>query len=183
MRRTLVIRASDDLPRWFRLLERRGLIRTLAPTARVRRSKKGRGAAEAVYGADPRFGGHMLLCVKPDSPLPKLNWHPDNEEFILVDPRSPGRPLYLLFGLLPAEELARKAREGRLGTRDFVLLKMRFNDPRTSVFTMLKGTVHCEIVFPGRGRAPVFFVTEPRDLPMEAAQLPGYSISCVDGQP
>jgi hypothetical protein len=170
----LKIKATDD-PRVFAALEKRGLIRTLQPTARVLRSPRGRGAMELVYASNPRFGGHKLICVKPDSPLPKLNFHPDNEVFILIDTRAAAiRPLYMLIGRLRSKQLAEKARRGKLSADDFVLFRMAFNRA-VSVFTMCKDTAHCEIVFPGRGSAPVFFVAEPSRLPMHAVALPGYS--------
>jgi hypothetical protein len=175
----LSVTASDDISRWFRLLEHRGLIRPLAAPRRILSSPKGRGAVSTVYASSPRFGPHKLICVKPDSAVPKLNSHPDNEEFILLDPRAGVRPLYLLIGLLPASALKAKTAAGTLSADDFVLLKMKFNDPRFSVFTMPAGTVHCEIVFPGKGPAPVFFVTEPRDLPMELLRSELGGVGCV----
>jgi hypothetical protein len=177
----LKIKASNASPRWFSLLEKRRLIRILTPTARILRSRSGQGAVDVVYSSAPRFGTHKLICVKPDSAVPILNFHPDNEEFILIDARRGGiRPLYMLIGLSKSGVLRAKASRGLLRARDFALLKMPFNG-RTCVFTMCRDTVHCEIVFPGKGNAPVFFVTEPGNLPMEFLRLPGYSFSLDEG--
>ncbi|MGE5309195.1 MAG: hypothetical protein ACM3OC_08930 [Deltaproteobacteria bacterium] len=174
--RTIRLTPRDADSRTLSLLEQRALIKTLAPTPKISRLPHGAAAADAVYSSAPRFGGHKLLCVRPDSDRVKLNSHPDNEEFILIDPSGArGRPLYMLVGLSPHAVLEKKAQAGTLSEKDFVLLRMKFNDSRASVFTMLKDTVHCEIVFPGTGKAPVFFVTEPARLPMDLLRLPGYS--------
>ena len=178
-------RAADR--RLFRSLERRGLIKTLTPSAKLLGSRSPDGCVDTVYVSAPRFGSHKLICVKPNSSQVKLNSHPDNEEFILIDsrPRRIGkkrgapprnRPLYLLMGLFSHEVTRKKAARGTLTAKDFLLVRMRFNDPATCVFTMLKGTPHCEIVFPGRGDGPVFFVSEPSGLPMNMLELPGYSL-------
>lgn len=173
----LRVKTVSCTPAWFSLLEKRGLIKTLRPTAKIRRSKNGRGDVDTVYCASRGFGAHKLICVRPDSSVPQLNSHPDNEEFILMDTgeNGPSRPLHLLLGLWKHDVLRKKAREGTLAAEDFVLLKMAFNRARYSVFTMCRDTVHCEIVFPGRAKAPVFFVTEPDRLPMNFLRLPGYA--------
>lgn len=177
----LKIDATDDIPRWFDLLEKRGLIRRLKPTRKITHSRRGEGCVDVVYSSSLRYGPHKLICVKPDSPFPVPNYHPDNEEFILLDTRRGVRPLYMLIGLRGQAVLRRKAAQGKLSGADFVLLKMAFNRPGTCVFTMCRDTVHCEVVFPGKGEAPVFFVTEPRDLPLKKVCFPGYAFSLGRG--
>jgi hypothetical protein len=178
----LKIQTAFAGPRWFSLLEKRGLIKLLKPSSLILRSPRGTGAVDVVYSSTARHGGHKLICVKPDSVVPCLNSHPDNEEFILIDPRKGAiRPLYMLVGLASHRVLARKARQKTLSEKDFVLLRMGYNSA-ASVFTMCKDTVHCEIVFPGRGRAPVFFVAEPARLSMDFLRLPGYEFHLSKGR-
>jgi hypothetical protein len=172
----LKIKTAVAGPRWFSLLEKKGLIKTLKPTAKILRSKRGQGAVDVVYSSASRFGAHKLICVKPDSAIPWLNSHPDNEEFIFIDTRKGAiRPLYMLIGLSKQRVLNAKARKGLLSEKDFAFLRMPFNRVESCVFTMCKDTAHCEIVFPGSGAAPVFFVTEPARLPLRFLQLPGYT--------
>jgi len=175
--RILKIQRRTADRRLFRFLQKRGLIKTLAPSARIMNSRSPNGCVDTVYVSAPRFGSHKLICVKPNSSRIKLNSHPDNEEFILVDGRNPSsraRPLYLLMALSRDTVIRAKAAAGKLSAKDFLLVRMRFNHPDTCVFTMLKGTPHCEVVFPGPGGAPVFFVSEPSDLAMEMLPLKGY---------
>lgn len=163
-------------------LEKHGLIRTLAPTRKVEDSRSPNGAMDVLYMSAPRYGSHKLICVKPNSCRVMLNSHPDNEEFILVNPSARSfRPLHMLIGLSRHDVLREKAAAGALEEKDFVLVKMRFNDPASCVFTMRASIPHCEIVFPGRGGAPVFFVAEPSRLPMNVLKLTGYSFDLHAG--
>lgn len=173
--RILKIQRRTADRRLFRSLERRGLIKTLTPSARILGSRSPDGCVDTVYVSAPRFGSHKLICVKPNSSRIKLNSHPDNEEFILIDGEAARRrPLYLLMALSRDTVIRAKAAAGKLSAKDFLLVRMRFNHPDTCVFTMRKGTPHCEVVFPGPGGAPVFFVSEPSDLVMDMLPLPGY---------
>jgi hypothetical protein len=72
--------------------------------------------------------------------------------------------------------MQRKCAAGTLSGRDFVLVKVKYNDPLVSVFTMLRDTVHCEVVLEGAGQPPVFFVTEPSRLRMDRLKLAGYDV-------
>jgi len=169
--KSLKLTAIDASPRVFAMLEKRRLIRTLRPG----KESTAANSVETIYTSSPEYGSHKLICVRPDSAQIALNSHPDNEEFILVDPGNAGcRPLFMLIGLYLHDLIERKAADGSLCARDFLLLKLGFNSPSTCVFTMLAGTPHCELVFPGKGKAPVFFVAEPSTLSMKFVKLDGY---------
>lgn len=166
-----VVPASPGL---FKELEDRGLIRRLAHTAKAS-AQSGKGFAQCIYKSRGAHGSHKLICVSPRSHRISLNSHPDNEEFLLIN--GSGRllkPVHMLVSLLKHDALDRLLRAKRVSDKDFVCIRCAYNDPRTSFFTMLKGTVHCEFECPGRGSHPVFFVTEPSDLPMRRLRAPGY---------
>jgi hypothetical protein len=177
--KSLKLTAIDASSRVFSMLEKRRLIRVLRPDKKFTASN----SVDVVYTSAPEYGSHKLICVRPDSAQVALNSHPDNEEFILIDSdRAPRKPLYMLIGLHGHDVIESKAREGSLDSGDFLLLKLAFNRPSTCVFTMLAGTPHCELVFPGKARPPVFFVAEPSMLSMRFVKLNGYSFGFSRGR-
>ena len=158
-------------------LERRGLIMTFKPTARALRVGEGSCVVDKIYSTSPKLGTHKLICVGKNETKIILTTHPDNEDFFILNPaKYVFKPLYLIIGIIGRRELERKARLGRLAVRDFLSLRLKYNDPGTCAFTMLKNTPHCEITSAGRGRAPVFFVTEPNDFKMCCINLLGYQL-------
>jgi len=165
-------------PRVISRLESLELVRFFRPTARSLRVKEGGCVVDKVYSTAPRFGTHKLICVGKNETQINLTTHPDNEDFIVINPdRHKFKPLYLVIGLDSPKNLARKAKLGSLSGRDVLALLVRYDDPKTCVFTMLKNTPHCEVTLPGPGKAPVFFVTEPNDFEMASVILPGYKFS------
>lgn len=169
------LKPVDITQRIIRRLEKLGLIRAFSATPRSLRAKEGRCVADKVYATASRFGAHKLLCVGKNETLIALTTHPDNEDFIIINPGGHKfKPLYLIIGLGSSKNLIRKAGLGRLSGRDIKALRLRYDDPKTCAFTMLKNTPHCEVTLPGPGQAPVFFVTEPNDLEMASVTLPGY---------
>jgi len=62
-------------------------------------------------------------------------------------------------------------------------LKLKYNHPVLSIFTMLKGTPHFEVAGRGRKEAPVFFVTEPSRLKLCSVRLAGYRLELLSKQP
>ncbi len=149
------------------MLERRKLIRLLKPTPKINACRKKGGMLDMVYASSPRFGSHALACIRCCWGNLGLNSHPDNEEFIFMHPQ-PGqfKPIYMVFGLQKHGQLQKKARAGRLSGKDFLAVEIPYNDPRLSIFTVFKDTLHCEFVPAGRKPSPIFYVTEPSRLPM-----------------
>jgi hypothetical protein len=176
--RSIPLTPVPTTPRLLRSLEKRGLIRTLTPTAKVLRPKKKSGAVDRFYASSSAWGGHTLLCIGKKSTEIKMTYHPDNEELILIN--GTGRrfkPLYLIVGLHKQNILEKKAARGALTARDFLAIELSFNDPRTSFFVMLKDTPHCEVTLPGRGMHPIFFVTEPAKMKCSRVSIPGYKLA------
>ena len=156
-------------------LEARHLVKTLRPTEPIRDNPES-DMDQPLYISDPAYGGHKLLCVRKNVHRITLWAHSDNEDVIfLKKPERVYKPLYLILGLHKEEEFSRRARQGRLTPGDAVALEVPFNDPATCVFTVLKGTPHCEVTPPGPGEAPVFYVTEPSAMDMYAVDVAGVS--------
>lgn len=175
MKRTIPLRPVPFTARSAAMLEERSLIRTLKPTPRVLGCPQGRGMMEQVYTSSVEHGSHKLACIRCSCSRLQLNSHPDNEEFIFINTNGNRfRPLYLAIGLHKHRLFQQRMAAGTLRPEDIILLAVPYNDPRVSVFTMLRDTVHAELVPPGDRQAPIFFVSEPSKLRMRKLDMWGY---------
>jgi hypothetical protein len=173
--KTIKLQSVPITPGILSFLERRKLILRLKAPKAVLDSRKPGGAMQTLYCSASCFGAHKLICVKKNSSGIKLTYHPDNEEFLLLNNSGRKfRPLYMVIGLDKYQGLRKKMKKRSLGPADFIALEMRYNHPQTSVFTMLKNTPHCELSAEGKDNGPVFFVAEPSRLKMRSARFNGY---------
>jgi hypothetical protein len=173
---TLKIRKLS--PEILSFLAKRGLIRPLVPTRNVIQCRSSRGTVGTIYRSADAFGTHKLISVRCTTAGIKLNFHQDNEEFILISPDAGAfSPLYMIIGLNKHAVIEKKAARGTLKPSDFMALELVYNDPRLSIFTMLKGTPHFEVAGPGRRQAPIFFVSEPSRLKMRVLDMRGYRLA------
>jgi hypothetical protein len=173
----LFLKPVKATPAAFASLERRNLIRMLRPTPKILATRTKTGAVDVFHRSSPEHGGHMLLGIGKRATEIRLSAHPENEEFILINPLHRAfKPLYLVVSFDRQQTLERKIKNRTLVARDFAVLELRYNDPATCVFTMLKGTVHCEVTAPGRGMHPVFFVAEPSRMKSARITAPGYRL-------
>jgi hypothetical protein len=175
--KTLRLEAREATPSLMKSLEKAGLILWLAPGRHALKPPRGSSADKNLYSSDPKWGPHMLIsvtCNRPD--FPKFGSHPDNEDFIMVG-NAGARPLFLVIARHKKEALRKKIEKGTLGARDFIALKIRFNDPATSFFTLVKDVPHGEAAAEGPGMAPSFYVTESRDLPLEKTDFKEYRLA------
>ena len=174
----LEIIPAKDPAAALKKLAAKGLIRLLRPTAKVVNTKTKTGAVDYLYRSEPRHGGHCLLAVGKRSTEAIFSYHPGNEDIILINPgRVKYKPLYLIVSYLKPEAFVKTFNKGALEQKDFAAVELEFNRPETAVFTVLKGTVHCEITTPGKGRHPVFFVSEPAKLKMNVIATDRYTFS------
>lgn len=177
----ITLQPRKATPALFALLEKRKRVRLLRATARVLNTRTRTGAVDEFYTTQPSNGTHKLLAVGKRSTEIEFSFHSDNEDLILLNATGrPFKPLYLIVALDDRQTFERKARQGTLAAGDLAALELPFNDPRTCVFTVLAGTVHCEVTRPGAGQHPVFFVTEPSKLAMQYPALPGYRFALAE---
>jgi hypothetical protein len=173
----LKLKLQNATPRILSVLEKKNLIRTFKTPRKVLLSQAENGAMQTIYCARRRWGSHKLICVKKNSAAIRLNFHPDNEEFILINNnKTEFRPLCIVMGLSKQKKLAEKIKKGSLKPGDFTALVFRHNDHQTCIFTMLRDTVHCEVALPGNGQGPVFFVAEPSRLKLNSFRTKGYKL-------
>lgn len=164
---TIVLKPVKVTPLLLADLEKRKLLRLLKPSRKIIETRTETGAVDTFYASSPAHGTHKLIGVGKRSTEINLSYHPDNEDFLLVNATGLRfKPLYLVIAYDKYAVFLRKMKSGRLSAADIVVLDMPYNDPRASFFTMLKGTVHCEVTSKGSGQHPVFFVAEPSRLKM-----------------
>ena len=175
--KTLKLKPVDATDKILLRLERRGLIRTLRPTAKILRRASRYGLADTIYSSPAGYGTHKLICVRSDNAgRITLNSHPHHEEFMLINNTGLKlKPVFMIIGLHGHKEIKRKVKASSLTARDFILLRFKYNDPKTCVFTMLRDSLHCEFSEPGPGRPSIFFVSEPTNLPMHHFDAAGYT--------
>lgn len=161
----------------MRDLEARGLIIRLCPNHHELAVEKGDAVSQSIYEASPLYGPHKLITVTVDRPaFATFGSHPDNEEFLFIgDPST--KPLYLAVALHRKEVLEKKAAENELGPEDFICLKVRYNDPEASFFTMLANVPHDEAAADAEGRPGSFYVTEPCDMGRQLTNLGVYELA------
>lgn len=156
-------------------LHEKGLIRLFKPTAATLNPAEGTNIGESLYESDPQYGPHKLIAVGVNKTTVRLGVHPDHEEFLIPDFGSEVRPLYLVISHISQDELLRRDQAGTLAASDFTCLSLYPSPRGAEMFTMLAGTVHCELTDVSSKNASkpfgVFYVTESRDLPITWVDL------------
>ena len=157
-------------------LEDRNLIIRLYPNRHELPAKSGENNEKSLYESDADYGPHKLIAVTINrASFEDFATHPDNEEFLLIgDPHS--KPLYLAICLHKKDELNRRIMENSLLPEDFICLRVKYNDPEVSFFTMLANVPHGEAVANSEGPGASFYVTESRDLPNDLIDFRGYEL-------
>lgn len=165
-KKTILIKPVEMTAKLMQDLEAKGLIRLLSPDLSIP-ARTGETIGKDLYSCRDKYGPHKLIAVVVDRRIPSaFGTHPDNEDFLLIgDPAT--KPLYLTISFLRRKELESKISKGTLSEKDFVTLRVRYNDPNTGFFTMPADVPHGEFASGETGRPPTFYVTEPRDLPMD----------------
>jgi hypothetical protein len=173
----LSLKARKLSPSILAFLAKRRLIRPLVPTRNVVQCRSSRGTVGTIYTSGEACGTHKLISVRCATAGIRLNSHEDNEEFILISPDAAAfGPLYMIIGLHKHAVIEKKARRRTLKPSDFMALELVYNDPRLSIFTMLKDTPHFEVAGSGRRQAPIFFVAEPSRLKLRLLHLHGFRL-------
>jgi hypothetical protein len=148
-----------------------GLIMLFKPTPATLQPPSGENVGDVLYVSREDLGPHKLTAIGVSKTTVRLGVHPDSEEFLIPDYGSEARPFFLVICRLPADEIHKRDTAGTLTEDDFICLNM-YPCPRgVEMFTMLKGTVHCEATHSSDRPVGVFFVTEARDLTVDWIDL------------
>ncbi len=173
----LKIKIVDASYNVMAMLEDMKLINRFFPSKEMYNSIDDNDRIETEYISDPCYGSHKLICIRKNTTELNLTAHPDNEEILLINPSEfKFKPLYFIIGLEKHLLLEEKIRTNTISPDNILAIKMKYNDPETSFFTVLRGTPHWEATCVGEGLAPVFFVTEPSDLKMDYIALEPYNL-------
>jgi hypothetical protein len=165
MKKEIILKPVAANVELFKNLEKRKLIKLLRPAGKTIETRTKTGAVSVFYKSRAEFGTHALMCVGKRTEDIRLSYHDDNEDFILINPaRMKFKKLYLILSLLKKSAFLKKFLSGMLAPKDLIAVTLKFDNPELSFFTMLKGTVHCEVTDGSKGQHPVFFVSEPSRL-------------------
>lgn len=171
----------------FNFLERKNLISVLKPTEKALKTKKKNGAVDVLYTSRKSFGGHRLMCIGKKNTKVQLCWHSDNEDLFFLNPLNMDyRKLYLIFALDKLDVFNKKFLKNNLKDKDFIAVEVSYNNPNLSFFSILKKTVHCEIIESKieseiKKQHPVFFVSESSELKNNKIKHKNLNI-IVDGE-
>ena len=173
----VLMKPVEMTPAIMRKLEQKGCIIRLRPKAHELNPRAGETVSEDLYVSDKRFGPHKLITVTVNrAAFAAFGTHPDNEEFLLIgDPRT--KPMYLAVALCKKNELARKIKTRKLSARDFICLRVKYNDPEVSFFVMLKDVPHGEATVAERGKPGSFYVTEPACMGYERTDFGEFELA------
>ncbi|GAH39791.1 unnamed protein product [marine sediment metagenome] len=171
------LKPVEMTPDVMKRLERAGLIIRLSPRNHELPAKPGETLWEPIYDSSEANGPHRLITISVNkTALDEFGTHADNEEFLLIGDADM-KPLYLVVALCRGNELARKIEQRMLSHTDFLCLRVRYNDPEVSFFTILREVPHGEAVGESDGRPATFYVTEPRDLETDLTDFGDYRVS------
>jgi hypothetical protein len=161
-------------------LEDAGLIIRLAPGRLAPPVNNDEPLPNNVYISKPEYGPHKLIAcaLNTTEATRNFNYHPDHEEFLLIG-NPDCRPAYLVISRLLTHEFEARTRAGALTAADLIALRIKFNDPLVSFFTMKPFVPHGEVTVPGNGPHATFFVTESSGLPVIKPELAGYTWEVV----
>lgn len=164
MKQPIVLKPVEMTKAVMLELEKKNLIVRISPDRPALDAMPGATKCVPVYSSVDETGPHKLLFITVNRmELPEFGTHPDNEDFLLIgDPDT--KPMYLVIALCPKDVLDQKIKGKTVNRDDFITLKVKFNDPEVSFFTMLKDIPHGEAIGKGDGKPASFFVTESRDL-------------------
>lgn len=162
-------------------MEDAGLIIRLAPGRLAPRVNHDEPAPVNVYITKPEYGPHKVIAcaLNTTEAVKNFNYHPDHEEFLLIG-NPDCRPAYLVVSRLLTPEFEAKTHAGTLTSADLIALRMKFNDPLVSFFTMRPFVPHGEVTVPGSKPPATFFVTESSGLPVIKPDLAGYTWEVVN---
>lgn len=161
-------------------LEAKGLILRLCPGQYDLKPETGETLDRSIYETDERYGPHNLISVTVNrSSFTAFGTHQENEEFLLIgNPET--KPMYLVLSLCSKDTLQEKIVNRELAATDFICLRVRYNDPEVSFFTMLADVPHGEAVADIEGKPPSFYVTKPKGLNLDITDFGKYQLTVED---
>lgn len=173
----LAIKPTDMTREVMAELEARGLIIRLCPGHEAFEAPAGETTWRLMYEPREGYGPHRLIAIRVNrEAFAGFGTHPDNEEFWCVGSEDV-QPMYLAIALISNDRMMEKIADGTLSEDDFIMLRIRYNDPEVSFFVMRAGVPHGEAIV-DHGKAPAaFYVTESRDLPLDLTDMGEFELA------
>jgi len=162
----------------FKLLENTGILRRFLIASEFASLMENEYSVKEIYRTNIKSGSHKLICVNYNIIKPQLSYHAEKEDFILIS-KNPDKlkNLYLLISVLKIEELFLKIKNNTINSEDFLIIKLMYNHPIFSFFTLNEDVPHCELTESSVNKCnPVFYITEPSDLTNNSIDLKNYKI-------
>ena len=180
MKTILSLPAQEMTPQLMAEMERLNLIIRLCQGHESFHARPGETTWREMYEPKEGFGPHRLIAIRVNrEAFSAFGTHPDNEEFwCLGDPDT--QPLYLAVSKLGVQALKEKIKSNTLVAEDFILLRIKYNDPDVSYFVMRAGVPHGEAIVDHKKKPAGFYVTESRDLPLDVTELGSYELRVAD---
>ena len=173
----LAIKPTDMTREVMAELEARGLIIRLCPGHEAFEAPAGETTWRLMYEPREGYGPHRLIAIRVNrEAFAGFGTHPDNEEFWCVGSEDV-QPMYLAIALISNDRMMEKIADRTLSEDDFVMLRIRYNDPEVSFCVMCAGVPHGEAIV-DHGKAPAaFYVTESRDLPLDLTDMGEFELA------
>lgn len=164
---TIQITVKPGTEQEMRGLESRGLISLIQAERIDLMPPLGETQTREVYRAQPEWGAHKLLSIAVNRTVRelRLGYHPDREDVLLTPVPAGTRELLWFFCFLTPGEFLQKATRDALTPADFTALSMQFGTRHGGWFTIHPQVIHGECTTAGESPCPVFYVTEPGDMP------------------
>jgi hypothetical protein len=162
-------------------LEKKRLIMRLCPKHDELDALPGETVWKLLYEPKEGYGPHRLITVTVNrEAFAGFGTHPDNEEFLLIGD-SDTQPMYLAISFLNEAELAIKIAAGTLTETDFIVLRVKYNDPEVSFFVMRAGVPHGEAIVDYDKKPASFYVTESLNLPLDLTAFGNFELKIRNG--
>lgn len=147
-------------------LEYLRVIKRLLPPKNTPNPSENECIDETIYFTKQEYGTHKLLFVTTNlfESQASLGYHPDKEDVLLINTTKKVKPLIWVFSKINQSNIIKKINCGSLEENDFIAIKIPFNDPFLSFFTINENMPHYEFTIPGKDNCPSFWVTEPNEL-------------------
>lgn len=157
MKKVISIKPVEMTPEVMKTLEQKGLITRIVAGAFAKHPGYDNVIDTEIHVSDLKSGAHRFCSACTNTEYPNdFCVHSDHEEVFFIGPED-AKPLYLVMSYLSLEDFDKKAAQGTLGDDDIICIKVKFNDPGVSFFTIKKGVLHGEFVEPNSDIAPPSF--------------------------
>lgn len=160
-------------------LEKDGLIIRICHRSYFENIKKDEVKVKLIYSCNSKSGPHSLCYIKSNKQTADcFEAHSDNEDWFLIS-NDEVEDTFLMLSKLSTKDLKEKIENKKISGNDFIALKMKFNDPEVSFFTIIKNVPHLFFSRKGMKDDPSWYITLSKDIGMDYINLVEYHFNLV----